>query len=438
MGPPTRRARGPRTGRFPPPVWRLRHRPAKPRGAIPLRVAAAAAVLGPGLLAGLSDDDPAGITTYSVLGADHGYRLLWVVTLSVGALIVFHELGARMGIATGKGFTTLVGERHGRRWTLIALAILLGANFGTCCAEFAGIATALDPFDVPAAVAAPVAAVLVGVLVMAGSFHKVEHVLLVLSAIFVSYIAAGVLAHPDWGAAAHGLLVPSLPGTRDGLAITVATVGTTLAPWGLLFVQSSVVDKGIGPAALGLERADVITGAVLTGVIGVFVVIACAATINATGGSIEDAGDAAHALEPLAGSAASQLFSAGLLGAGLLAAAVVPLSTAYTVAEALGSDACLDDNWRQAPVFHRAFVAMIGFSALFIAIPGLPLLDVLVGSQILNAILLVPLLILMRVMARDPALMGRHALGRAGRALTGVAILLIGACVIALLALTVA
>jgi Mn2+/Fe2+ NRAMP family transporter len=398
-----------------------------------MRGVAVLAVLGPGLLAGLSDDDPAGITTYSVLGAEHGYQLLWVLGVSVAALIVFHEIGARLGVATGRGLAALVRERHGRRWAVAGLAVLLPANFGTCCAELAGISTALEPLGVPAWVAAPLAALVVTALMFAGSFHRVEHVLLAVSAVFVTYIGACILARPDWGAAVHGLLVPSVPGGTAAIAIIVATIGTTLAPWGLTFIQSAVVDKGVGREHLRLERFDVWAGAVLTGVIGAFIVIACAATLYATGGQIDDAGDAAQALEPLAGSAASLLFSAGLLGAGLLAAAVVPLASAYSVSEALGAEARLDDDWRAAPVFHRAYVAVIVPAALLVSVPGMPLLDVLVGSQTLNAVLLCPQLLLMRRLARDPGLMGELRLGRAGNALSAATVALVLACVCVLL-----
>jgi Mn2+/Fe2+ NRAMP family transporter len=266
-----------------------------------------------------------------------------------------------------------------------------------------------------------------------GSFHRVEHVLLALSAVFVTYVGACVLARPDWGAAAKGLLVPSVPGGSAATAIIVATIGTTLAPWGLAFIQSAVVDKRVRVERLALERFDVVAGAVLTGVIGAFVVIACAATLHVSGTTIEDAGDAALALEPLAGSAASTLFSAGLLGAGLLAAAVVPLASAYSVSEALGAEGRLDDDWRTAPVFHRAYLAMIVPAALIVAVPGLPLLGVLVGSQMLNAILLCPQLLLMRRLVADRSLMGELRLGRLGGALSWLTIALVLGSVLTLL-----
>ena len=303
------------------------------------------AVVGPGLLAGLSDDDPAGITTYSVLGADHGYQLLWVLLLSTIALVLFHGLAARMGVVTGQGLIGLVRQRYGVRLGGAALAALVVANVGTTCAEFAGIAAGAELFGISRYASVPAAAVIVSLLVLRGSFHRVEHFLLLLSTVFLAYIASGVLAHPDWGAAFHGMLVPSLPANGAAIAIVTATVGTTLAPWGLSFIQSYAVDKKLRTEDLSLERVDVVTGAVLTGIIGFFVVVACAATLHRDGRSIRDAADAAVALEPLAGAAASTLFAVGLIGAAFLAASVLPLSTAYSVCEYAGIEAAVDDPY---------------------------------------------------------------------------------------------
>ncbi|MGZ6780607.1 MAG: NRAMP family divalent metal transporter, partial [Mycobacterium sp.] len=270
-----------------------------------LAIGALLAVVGPGLLAGLSDDDPAGITTYSVLGADYGYQLLWVLLASTVALVMFHALAARMGVVTGQGLIGLVRQRYGVRLGGAVLAALIVANVGTTCAEFAGMAAGFELFGIGRYVSVPVSALVVSILVLRGSFHRVEHLLLLLSTVFLAYIASGVLAQPDWGAAVHGLVVPTMPVTGDAIAIVTATVGTTLAPWGLSFIQSYAVDKKLRTEDLFLERIDVVTGAVLTGVIGFFVVVACAATLHRDGRSITDASDAAVALQPLAGDAAS-------------------------------------------------------------------------------------------------------------------------------------
>jgi Mn2+/Fe2+ NRAMP family transporter len=410
------------------------------RRRVPRRsLAALALVAGPGILAGLSDDDPAGITTYSILGAKYGYRLLWVLALSTAALIVFHELGARMGVVTGRGLLALVRDRYGRRGAMPALAMLVVANLGTMCAEFAGIAAGGDlVFGATRYVTVPVAAVAVSLLVLRGSFHRVEHVLLALSAVFAAYLVSGFLAHPDWGNAARGSVVPSMPGTRDAALVAVATLGTTLAPWGLAFIQSYAVDKRLRPADLGFERIDVVAGALMTGVIGLFIVVACAATLHARHIDVNDARDAAEALRPLAGDAASTLFGLGFLGAALLAAAVVPLSTAYSVAEAFRAPGDVNDSLRQAPLFYATFAAMAVVAAGVVLIPGISLVSILFLTQALNALLLLGLLPFMRRIGRDPEVMGPHALGAAGRLATGLALALVAASLVALAVLEIA
>jgi Mn2+/Fe2+ NRAMP family transporter len=391
-------------------------------------------VLGPGLLAGLSDDDPAGITTYSILGARFGYELLWVLLLATGALIVFHELAARMGLVTGRGLVSLVRGRYGRRTTVAVVGALLVANLGTTAAEFAGVAASLELAGVSRYVSVPIAAVGVSVLALRGSFHRIEHVLLLVGAVFSTYIVSGFLAGPEWSSVARGLVVPSLPAGGQALVVSAATVGTTLAPWGLAFIQSYAVDKRLHATELRYERIDVVAGAVMTGVIGAFVVIACAATLHATGRTIEDARDAAVGLEPLAGGLASTLFAAGLLGAALLAAAVLPLSTAYSVSEALGHEAALDDSLREAPFFYGTYGVVVSVGAAVVLVPGLPLIGILFFTQVVNAILLVPLLVVMILIARDREMMGDYRNGRVGQALAYVAAALVGLSLVALVA----
>ncbi|WP_310779131.1 NRAMP family divalent metal transporter [Mycobacterium sp. Z3061] len=390
------------------------------------------AVVGPGLLAGLSDDDPAGITTYSVLGTKHGYQLLWVLVLSTVALVMFHGLAARMGVVTGQGLIGLVRQRYGVRLGGAVLAALVIANVGTTCAEFAGIAAGSELFGISRYASVPAAAVIVSLLVLRGSFHRVEHVLLLLSTIFLAYVGSGVLAHPDWGAALHGMLVPSMPANGEAIAIVTATLGTTLAPWGLSFMQSYAVDKKLRTEDLPLVRLDVVTGAVLTGVIGFFVVVACAATLYRDGRSIQDAADTAVALEPLAGPAASTLFAVGLIGAALLAASILPLSTAYSVCEYAGIEAAVDDSYREAKTFYLTFGIVTLLSALAVLIPNAPLVTILVATQVLNAVLLVPLLFAMIGIGRDRDLMGPFTIGRAGTIAYGLTTAMVVLCVAAL------
>lgn len=397
-----------------------------------IQLATLAAVLGPGLLAGLSDDDPAGITTYSVLGADHGYQLLWVLLLSTIALVIFHGLAARMGVVTGQGLIGLVRQRYGVRIGGAVLAALVVANIGTTCAEFAGIAAGFELFGISRYLSVPLAAVAVSLLVLRGSFHRVERLLLLVSTVFLAYIASGFLAHPDWGAALRGTAVPTMPLTGEAIAIVTATLGTTLAPWGLSFMQSYAVDKKLRTEDLPAERVDVVTGAVLTGVIGFFVVVACAATLHRDGLRITDAADAAVALEPLAGKAAGTLFAVGLIGASFLAASILPLSTAYSVCEYAGLEAAIDDPYREARTFYLTYGIITLIGTVIVLAPDVPLVTILVGTQVLNAVLLIPLLITMVGLGRDRDLMGRFATGRAGTAVYALTTAAVIGCVITL------
>lgn len=402
-------------------------------------LAALFAVVGPGVLAGLSDDDPPGITTYSKLGADYGYELIWVVVVSTIALIVFHEVAVRTGVVTGKGLMTLIHERRGPRTAAVVVGALVVANFGTLCAEFAGLAAGAHILTgVGRGIAIPIACLAVGLLVLRGGFHRVEHVLLALSSVFVTYIVAGFLAGPDWGEAAKGAVVPSLPGGRETILVIVATVGTTLAPWGLAFIQSYAVDKHLKPRDLRYERIDVVTGAVMTGVIAIFVVVACAATLHAQDVSISNAGDAARALEPLAGAAASDLFAIGFIGAALLAIAIVPLSTAYSMAESRGRPADLDDTFSEARLFYVGYGVVLVLAAALVALPGIPIVPLLYLSQALNAVLLLAILPFIRGLAMDPEVMGEHRLGPAARVATAATIALVAGSVLVLGWLTVA
>ncbi len=400
------------------------------------RLAMLVAVVGPGLLAGLSDDDPAGITTYSSLGAEYGYRLLWVLLLSTIALALFHDLGARMGIVTGQGLAGLIRETYGVRKGGVALAVLVVANTGTTCAEFAGIAAGFELFGVSRYLSVPIAAAGVSFLVLRGSFHRVERVLLAVSAVFITYILSGVLAHPDWGAALHGSVVPSLPTTRQAVLLATATVGTTLAPWGLSFIQSYAADKHLTVTDLRYERVDVIFGSVLTGVIGFFVVIACAATLYKDGITIHDASDAALALKPLAGRLAADLFAVGLIGAAILAASILPLSTAYSVGEFVGRETALDAGPREAPLFYGTYASIAVISAAVVLVPGAPLIPILILTQVLNAVLLVPLLGFMYGISRNSDVMGKHTASRPAAAGYLVAIMAITACIVSLAVLS--
>lgn len=395
-------------------------------------LAAVLALLGPGLLAGLSDDDPAGLTTYSVLGTEHGYRLLWVITASVVLLVQFQLIAVRLGATSGKGFVALVRDRWGVRAGWCAAMGLLIANFGTICAEYAGVAAAGQLAGIPAGVSAPLAGILIVGVVVLGSFHRVEHVLLLLSATLALYLIDGVLAAPDWRAVAVGAVVPRLPLNAAGWTVMTATLGTTLAPWGLAFIQSYAVDKKVSIATLNFERWEVAIGAALTGLIGAAVAVACAATLHRSGVHITTAADAAMALRPLAGPLATLLFGVGLLGAALLAAAIVPVSTAYALAEAAGQPASLGLDGRHFQWFYAAFIVLTVAAVLVVVVPGLPLLRVIVGSQVINAVVLPLHLIALQLLARGDTAASAPAIGRVAVRAGWPSIALVIACVAAM------
>jgi Mn2+/Fe2+ NRAMP family transporter len=379
-----------------------------------LRFAASLAVLGPGIVAGFADNDAGGITTYSLAGARFGYALLWVILASQVALFFTQEMGARMGIATGQGFTGLVRERFGVRWASFAAGLMLIANQGSIISEFAGIGTALGLFGVPLPIATIFAAMAVILLISRGSYGKVQYFFVAVGiGISLSYALSAYLAHPDWSLALHSLVVPQLQTSGAYWLAVVGTVGTTITPWGQAFIQAYVVDKRLGPDEMTAERVDVGIGTLITNVVAAFIVVACAATLYENGiTNITDAGQAAEALGPLVGPAATLLFGFGLLAASLLGLGVVPLASAYTATEAFGWEAGIDYRWREAPAFYGILAMIIGFSAIFVMIPGLPLITVMFLAQVLNGILLPFILVFVMLLASDRRVMGDLVNGR--------------------------
>jgi len=336
-------------------------------------------------------------------------------------------------VVTGQGLVGLIRQKFGARAATLAIIALVIANIGTMAAEFAGIAAGLELFGVSKYISVPIAGLVVSLLVLRGGFRNIERILLVLSAVFICYVIAGFQTHTDWFAAIQGAVIPSMPPTRDAVLIATATLGTTLAPWGLAFIQSYVVDKRLTVSDMKYLRIDVWVGALLTGIIGFFVVVTCAATLHINGMTvITDASQAAAALQPLAGQFATVLFAVGLIGAALLAASILPLSTAYSVADLTGQPAGLDDKVKQAPLFYGTFALVTVVGMAIVLIPGAPLVPILILSQVLNAILLLPLLIFMYGIARDKRLMGEFRARRGMAIVYLVAIVVIAISILAL------
>jgi NRAMP (natural resistance-associated macrophage protein)-like metal ion transporter len=373
----------------------------------PTGVLAILLVLGPGLIAATAGDDAGGIATYSQVGARYGYDLLWVLLVITLSLALIQETCARLGAATGRGLLDLVRERFGIGWALFAVAVVLLANGGVVITEFVGIAAAAELFGTTRYLAVPVTAALIWYLVIHGNYSSVEKLFLAMALVFLAYPVAAVLAHPDWSAVARGAFIPTLRTDPDYLILFVGLIGTTITPYMQLFQQSSVVEKGVPRRKYGPERADAYIGSVFSNIIAAFIVIATGATLHAAGVTdIKTASDAAQALQPLVGDAAQALFAIGLLGASLLAAGVLPLATAYSVAEAFGFRKGVDLDFRRAPVFVGIFSALIALGAVVALIPNLPLIQLLIGIQVLNGVLLPVILVFLLLLINDRRLVG--------------------------------
>jgi NRAMP (natural resistance-associated macrophage protein)-like metal ion transporter len=366
------------------------------------------AVMGPGIITASVDQDAGGITTYSVAGAQFGYTLLWSLPFIVLALAVIQEMGTRMGVVTGRGLADLIRERFGLRITLLCMAILVVANLANTASEFAGVAASLEIFRISRHWSVPLAAVLVFGLVIQGTYRVVERVFLLASALYVVYIVSALLAHPPWGAILRQTVRPSFSLQGEYLTTLITIVGTTIAPWMQFYLQSSIVDKGVRLRDLRWARLDAYVGSAAAGLIAFFIIVACGATLFPHGVRVETAKDAALALEPFAGHYATVLFAFGLLNASVFSAAILPLSTAYAVCEALGWETGVDRRPQEAPGFFIIYTLMILAGAAPILLPRAPLVAIMFWSQTLNGVLLPLVLLVMLKLINDPEIMGRH------------------------------
>jgi NRAMP (natural resistance-associated macrophage protein)-like metal ion transporter len=366
------------------------------------------AVMGPGIITASVDQDAGGITTYAVAGAQYGYSLLWSLPFIVLALAVVQEMGIRMGVVTGRGLADLIRERFGLRVTLLCMAILVLANLANTASEFAGVAASLEIFSISRHWSVPLTAVLVFALVIQGTYRAIERIFLVASALYVVYVVSALLAQPPWGAILRQTVRPTFSLQGGYLTTLITIVGTTIAPWMQFYLQSSVVDKGVRLRDLRWARLDAYVGSLVAGLIAFFIIVACGATLFPNGVRIETAKDAALALEPFAGHYATVLFAFGLLNASVFSAAILPLSTAYAVCEALGWETGVDRRPREAPGFFAIYTLMILLGAAPILLPRAPLVAIMFWSQTLNGLLLPLVLLVMLKLINDPEIMGRH------------------------------
>jgi NRAMP (natural resistance-associated macrophage protein)-like metal ion transporter len=382
-----------------------------------IRIALVLAVVGPGFITANVDNDAGGIWTYSVAGAQFGYSLLWVMIPTTIALVVVQEMASRMGAATGKGLSDLIREEFGFRVTFLLMLALVVTNFGNVMAEFAGVASSLQLFGLSKYITVPIGAAIVWLLVVQGTYSSVEKIFLVASGFYVCYIIAGVMAHPDWRAAAFATVTrPETVGIRNYgyLYMVIGLVGTTIAPWMQFYLQASVVEKGVTMRQYRASRWDVIVGCFFAAIVAWFIIVACAATLHSVGRTeIASAADAAQALRPLAGEYAYLLFAAGLFNASLFAASILPISTAYAVCEGLGFESGLDKKFHEAPVFYWLYTLIIVLGAGVLLVPRFPLAHIMVLSQVVNGVVLPFVLFFMLMLVNDRELMGEHVNTRA-------------------------
>ena len=375
------------------------------------RLLAYMAILGPGMITANAGNDAGGIATFASVGADFGYSLLWILIPIAISLGIVQEMCARMGAVTGKGLADLIRERFGVRWTALIMLALLVANAGVTVSEFVGIAAATELFGISRFITVPLAAIMVWSLVVKGSYKRVEKAFLMMSLVFLGYIVSAFLARPDWSAVAVGLVRPEFKFEHVFLFTFVAVIGTTISPYMQVYVQSSVVDKGVTADDYDRTKIDVWVGTIFAILIVFFIVVSTAATLHKAGIQISTAEDAARALRPLAGRYAQTLFGIGLFGASMLAAGVLPLATAYSISEALGFEKGVSRSFREAPIFLGTFTFLIAVGAAIAVVPNLPLFRVLLVTQVINGLLLPIVLFAILRLVNNRELMGTYVNG---------------------------
>jgi Mn2+/Fe2+ NRAMP family transporter len=373
------------------------------------RLLALLAIVGPGLIAANAGNDAGGVATYSQVGAKYGYELLWSIVVITVSLVTVQRLAARMGAVTGKGLAELIREQYGIRWSVFATVAVLVANLGICISDFVGTGAAMGLAGVSPQVSVPIAAVLIWLIIVRGSYRSAERIFIAMTIPFFAYPVAALLAHPDWGKVGKAVVVPHIHMSSSYLLLFVATAGTTITPYMQLYLQSAVVERGMGVDELRGQEREATAGAIFANLIAAFIIVAVGATLFRHGiHSVDSASQAAKALAPVAGRYAELLFGIGLLGASLLASAILPIATAYVVAESLGFEKGMSWRFREAPMFLGVITVVIAISTVVAIVPGVPVFSLLVGVQVVNGVLLPINLFFIWRLARDPELMGEH------------------------------
>jgi NRAMP (natural resistance-associated macrophage protein)-like metal ion transporter len=369
------------------------------------------AVIGPGIITSNVDNDPGGITTYSLAGSHYGYGLMWMMIPILIALIVIQEMCVRMAIVTGKGLADLIRENFGIKLTFYMLIALLVTNMFNTMSEFAGVAAGAELLGLTRYLMVPIGAIAIALLVLRGNYRFVERVFLVACLFYVTYVVSAFMSKPAWGEIAKATVVPHVEYSSGFILLAIGLVGTTIAPWMQFYIQASTVEKSIKKEELNYARIDVVVGSIMAVAVAAFIVITCASTLFKAGVKVESAAEAAQALAPLAGRHAETLFALGLLAAGLFSSGILPLSTAYHVCEGMGWPAGINHRYGEAKQFYVLYAGIVVVGAIPILIPGIPLLKVMYFSQVCNGVLLPFVLLMMLRMVNDKNLMGEHTNG---------------------------
>jgi len=366
------------------------------------------AILGPGIITGSVDNDAGGIATYSVAGAMYGYGLIWTLIPSFIVLLVVQEMNARMGIVTGKGLSDLIRENAGMKITFFIFIGLLFSNIGNTTTEFAGVAGSMEIFGISKYISVPVVALMIWFLVVKGTYKIAERIFLVFSVSLLTYVVSALMSKPEWGEIGSAIIRPRLEMNTQSLAMVIALVGTTIAPWMQFYMQSSVIEKGLQMKNFKYTLIDITVGCVATIVVAFFIMVACGATLHPNGIQINEAKDAAIALEPLAGKLASGVFAFGLFVASVFSATILPLATAFYVCEAFGFEAGIDKKWDEAKEFYTLYTGILIISVIIILIPNAPLIQISIWTQVLNGLLLPVVLVSMILLINNKKIMGSY------------------------------
>jgi NRAMP (natural resistance-associated macrophage protein)-like metal ion transporter len=366
------------------------------------------AILGPGIITGSVDNDAGGITTYSVAGAIYGYNLIWTLIPSFIVLIVIQEMNARMGVVTGKGLADLIRENAGVKATFFIFLGLLIGDIGNTTTEFAGVAGSMQVFGVSKYLSVPIVALLIWLLVVKGTYKIAERIFLLFSISLLMYVVSALMGKPEWTEIGKAVVHPQFEVNGQSIAMIIGLIGTTIAPWMLFYMQSSVIEKGLKMKNYKYTIIDIVVGCTATVVVAFFIVVACASTLHKNGIQINEAKDAALALKPLAGAIASQVFAFGLFIASIFSATILPLATAFYISEAFGFEAGIDKKWKEAPEFYTLYTSILVIAALIILMPNAPLIQISLWSQVLNGLLLPVVLVCMILLVNKKEIMGEY------------------------------